>query len=585
MNNIFLKSIQIQNFKGIANAEFTFNDKLNRIEGANGAGKSTVMYAFEWLLCQNVPDVLPHINKKEIPNLTTRVTATLSINGYDYILERSNKGKYKQDTQAKIGNESFYKIDDIDMRTEKEYKEKVVDLFGCKSFENLQLLIDKDYFNTDTTKFKWSDRRKILFEMCNVNEATKDLINQEKYNTIKEYKIKGFATSDVKSMLRKEKTGYKDQQVRNSILIEQKQKEIAELSSIDFANTEKELNSLKKKLNKILTSSKQEIATDEIKDLHNKILELNNEKTQLEMQDMSKQNALRKQVNDKFNALQDIKYKYNMQNSTNEIDTADICPVCHRKFTQKYIDERKKQEATHKEEIEELKQTYNSYKQEFETLKAQLDNFKPNERIKELEQAIVTAQNDLQSAKNEISNKLSNDEQKALETKIQELEREMAKQSFIEVAKKNIATWKEESKSLADKIVAVEKKETALDDYIKEQINLIETTVDNKFNNGISWALYKETYKNGEGGIEEDCICMYNGKDYSSLSMGERNKANIEIVKTLQDYYGVRLPLFIDNSETTTIDYNADTQIIELFVNKNSKLDNVTKIEDIYKGE
>lgn len=154
--------------------------------------------------------------------------------------------------------------------------------------------------------------------------------------------------------------------------------------------------------------------------------------------------------------------------------------------------------------------------------------------------------------------------------------------AFIDNAKADIQKWKTENKTVADKIVNVEKKEKALADYVKEQTDTIVETVNEKFGNRISWALYKETYKNGEGGIEEDCVCMYNNTRYSALSAGEKNIANLEVIKVLQDYYGVCLPIFSDNAEGITIKHETPSQIIELFTEKGKELDNFIKVKDVY---
>ena len=61
------------------------------------------------------------------------------------------------------------------------------------------------------------------------------------------------------------------------------------------------------------------------------------------------------------------------------------------------------------------------------------------------------------------------------------------------------------------------------------------------------------------------CIALYNNKRYSSLSNGEKHKTNMEIVKTLQNYYGVNIPIIEDDCESITIPYETDRQIVELY--------------------
>lgn len=606
MTTVILKSIDLENFKGIAKGQFSFNDKVNKISAENGEGKSSIKNAFEWVLCQNTVDVLPMLNNKEIPNLTTKVVAILDINGFEYKLQRVSKGKYQlnqeTNTMNKVTNENTYSIDDIEMK-EKDYKEKLADILGIGVFENLQILTDKEYFNSDTTKFKWDNRRKILFEICGVDSALKEIIEKEKYADIKPYIIKGFATSDIKSMLTKEKKGYKDTQSKNNILIEQKTREITELSSIDFNKLEEDLKIAKEKLNKMLTSSQKENETQQINELQAKIFELNKEKSKLEMEDFNKQNELKSKSQSLYNECKNLNIQYEIENDTlNDLfgkltqvnEPEKECPLCHRPYEADKIatiqEEANKLKETLSKDIEKQKELvdnllkqYNEKKSQFEQTKAEIDGFVANNRINELNDSIKSIQIGLESAKAQDLSNLSKEQQLALESEISSLERELGKKVFIENGNKNIKDWKEENRDVADKIIDVEKKEKQLNDYVKEQTDLVVEKVNSKFTNGISWALYKEIYKNGEGGIEEDCVCMYNGKRYSSLSAGQKNIANIETIKVLQDYYGLNIVMFSDNAESITLPYETNGQVIELFAEKGTKLENVVKIEDVYK--
>lgn len=607
MNRIILKSISITNFKGIASAEFYFNEDLTTIKGENGSGKTTIKNAFEWLLCQNVQDVLPMLNNKEIPNLTTSVSATFNINGYDYTLQRESKGKYVLNKETgkmnKVSNESSYKIDGMEFK-EKDYKDKLANLFSNGSFENLQILTDKEYFNTDSAKFKWTDRRKILFEMCGVKNAVNSIIEKPEYQCIREYIVKGNATSDIKSMLKKAKTGFKNQQEKNNILIEQKISENTEIAKIDFDEIEKQLKNAKTKYSKLLASSKKESQSQQLDELQTKIVELTRQKALLESADITEQSNLRRFIQEIYNECQNLKMQYTIEKDKNneltnklQTPTSKVCPTCHRELPEEQIkvanEEIEKTNSKIKKELEvstknltALKDKYDEKRKQFDEQKGKLDNFKPNEQIKTLENTIKTTQESLQRAKDTELNNLSTEQKTALESQISALEREMAKKDYALSNENSIAKWKTANKELADQIVEIEQKEDALERYVKEQTDIIIETVNSKFSNGVSWALYKETYKNGEGGIEEDCICMYNNTRYSSLSTGEKNIANLEVVKTLQDYYGVNICIFSDNAEANTIPCDsANRQIIELKATKGKKLDGVVKITDLYKGE
>ena len=68
-------------------------------------------------------------------------------------------------------------------------------------------------------------------------------------------------------------------------------------------------------------------------------------------------------------------------------------------------------------------------------------------------------------------------------------------------------------------------------------------------------------------GLEECCEPMINGVPYSSsLSKGERLKAALDILNTLQKFYGVEMPVFIDDAESYTNNsrMNLPNQVIYL---------------------
>lgn len=594
MVNVKITHIDIENFKGIASASFDFGEKETILEAENGSGKSSVKNAFEWVLCQNVADVLPMLNNKEIPHLTTCVKLKLKIDNYDYEFRRESKGKYLVNEETgkenKITNESKYYIDEMEMK-EKDYKEKLANLLSNGVFENLQMLTDKEYFNTDTTKFKWNDRRKILLEMCGVDNSTQELAVKPQYAPIRDYLMKGNATSDIKSMLTKAKKGYKDQQTKNNILIEQKVKENAVLLETNFDEVEQKIKELQERHKMLLSASNAEQQAEQIKSLQNKIVELTREKSVLENAELMEKTRLRTLMQSLFNEAQNLKLEFdvekdNYQRLDSGLKVGDTCPTCHQKIEK--VDEQHNKEQAElieksKIKLEKLKENYTLKKAEFEETRQKLDNFVSDARIKELEALLISTKTALEQTKGEDLNNLSAKEIIALECQISALTKKLRDKEYIDINNKNIAMWKESNKSLADQIIDIEKKETALANFMKEQTDLVVKTVNDHFSNGVSWALYNETYKNGEGGIEEDCVCMLNGKRYSSLSMGEKNKANLEVVKTLQEYYGTNIVIFSDNSEANTLEFDAgDRQIVKLFAKKGAKLPNVVKIEDVY---
>ena len=605
MNKIILKSMSIRNFKGIAKLDVSeFNEVLTTFYGENGSGKSTIKNAWEWVLCQNVDDYIPNLNNQEIPDLITSVVVEIELNGLKYTLKRESKPKYTTDreTQARVksGNENTYIIDDIELK-EKNYKEQIAGIIGDGVFENLPMLTDKEFFNSDSSKWKWTDRRKCLLAITGAESEANSIIQKDKYDSIRDFVIKGYATSDIKSMIAKEKKGYKTNQETNLVLINAKQKELDEYLSIDFEKVSQELAISKTKYTKLINASKKENAVDELKKIEDEILKSTQEISTLKTRDMLKREDMETFKLKIFEEALDTKGKYESSASwvkfykekldaLNKEDIKDTCLTCGQKLPadkikevedniKKQVVELEKQVEESKARAKELYEKYNNLQKQYSEQEEKIRTFVQNERIAELETRVLELNSIVKSKKQSNLSNLSNQEQKSLETKISDLEREMAKKEYLEKGYRQIKLWQSEMQDLADKIVAVENKEIALRDFVKEQTDVICNTVNNYFSNGVSWSLYTMNYN---GSLEESCICLYNNKRYSSLSTGEKNTANMEVIKTLQESYNVNIPIFSDNAEANTIPYETDRQVIEFYAKKGTHIEGCTKITDIY---
>jgi len=559
MNKIKITSIKIENFKGIAKLNYTFEDDSTTIKGPNGSGKSTIKNAWEWCLCQTVDDCLPMLNNKEIPNLTTSVEICLKLN--DNIDFKFTRQSIPKTTPRGRENKLVYKIDDIEI-PKNIYVQKIAYILGAGAFENLPLLTDKDYFNTDTTKWKWTDRRKLLLRLSNAEDKCKDLLNNDSYDSIREYILKGFETSEIQSAIAKEKKELIKEQADNITRIQTKASELDELLSIDFDKIKKDLTIAKSKLTKLL----KDPTSDSTKEISDNIYKLSKELDSLQAQDALTLKGLQTKMIEAYQQANDI-YTMYAQINKNKIK----CPHCEKEFV---LGEKGEGNA------EELEAAYESKKKEYAKIKSDIDNYKPNLKIKELTDMIASLKLDLENSKNEDARKSREDEIKAASNTVVSLEIELGKMTTLAKGKKQIDFWKEDNKDIADNLVQVEEKEMALQNYVKAQSKIISDSVNSMFGDDISWSLFGENYN---GSIEQDCICLYNGKRYSSLSAGEKNKVNIEVTATLQKLFDVSLPMFVDNSEGCTLPVeNVNSQLIWLVATKDETNIKATKITDLY---
>ena len=556
MDKITIKRIETRNFKGIAILNYDFNDNSTTIYGPNGSGKSTIKNAWEWCLCQSVEDYIPMLNNREVPNLTTSVNVYIHFdNGIDYKLTREsiqNNGPRGRE------NKLVYKIDDIEI-PKNVYTQKIANILGAGAFENLPLLTDKDYFNTDTTKWKWNDRRKLLLRLSDADEKCKSLLDNDKYDSIREYVLKGFETAEIQSSIAKEKKELNKAQQDNITRIETKAAEMNELLGIDFDAISKELSTVKGKLTKLIKES----TSNKTKDLADKIYKLSQELDALKTKDTLALKELKYKKIDLFQELMELLSKIDKKPIT--------CPNCKSEFV---ID------GDNTEDIEELKIIYADKEKEYHSIQDKIKSFETNPKINEIETEIESLKLNLEDANKKDATKSKDEEIKELSNKSFDLQMKLAKLDILEKGNLQMQVWKDDNKEIADKLIKIEEKEMALQDYVKEQSKIISDSVNEMFGDDISWSLFNENYN---GSIEQDCVCLYKGKRYSSLSTGEKNKVNIEVTNTLQKLFNVSLPMFIDNCENMTLLVeNVDSQLIWLVATKDEANIKATKITDLY---
>ena len=77
------------------------------------------------------------------------------------------------------------------------------------------------------------------------------------------------------------------------------------------------------------------------------------------------------------------------------------------------------------------------------------------------------------------------------------------------------------------------------------------------------------------GGIADDCEALVPCKaglvPFKSANNAARINAGLELIDTLAEYYGVELPVFVDNAESVTKLTQTQTQVIRLVVSEPDK--------------
>lgn len=273
---IKLKSIHLENFKGIKSLDVTFGDKT-KIKGQNAAGKTTVFDSFTWLLFNknssgeekfNVRPLDAYGNR--IDNVEIEVVAVLEVDGKEVELSKVQKQKWVKkrgtDVTELQGNENLYEIDGYP-KSEADYKAYISSLVNEDLFK---MLTNPQYFSS----MKWKEQRDILMKfVSDISDVELAMSNPEFDDLIPELE-KAPSTDDIQKKFSKALSEWKKKQAEIPVRIDELSKSLVQ---IDVAEQELAKADLERKIAEIDVK---------IKDAGSAVSDLRSEEMQLKF-DMS----------------------------------------------------------------------------------------------------------------------------------------------------------------------------------------------------------------------------------------------------------------------------------------------------------
>lgn len=234
---IKLKSLHIENFKGIKLLDVAFGDKT-KIKGQNAAGKTTVFDSFTWLLFNKNSAGDEKFNLrpldadgKPIHNVEIKVVAVLDVDGKDVELTKVQKENWVKkrgtDTSELKGNVNSFEIDGYP-KSEKDYKEYISSLVNEDLFK---MLTNPQYFSN----MKWKEQREILMKfVSDVSDVELAQNNPEFADLIPELE-KAPSTDDIQKKFSKALSEWKKKQAEIPVRIDELSKSLVD---IDFSAQE-----------------------------------------------------------------------------------------------------------------------------------------------------------------------------------------------------------------------------------------------------------------------------------------------------------------------------------------------------------
>ena len=247
---IKLKSLHLENFKGVKELDVVFGNKT-KIKGQNAAGKTTIFDSFTWLLFNKNSAGEEKFNLrpldadgKTIHNVEIKVVAVLEVDGKEVELAKVQKEKWVKkrgtDTSELQGNVNSFEIDGYP-KSEAEYKAYISGLVNEDLFK---MLTNPQYFSS----MKWKEQRDILMKfVSDISDVELAQGNPEFADLIPELE-KAPSTDDIQKKFSKALSEWKKKQAEIPVRIDELSKSLVD---IDVAEQELAKNDLERQIAEI----------------------------------------------------------------------------------------------------------------------------------------------------------------------------------------------------------------------------------------------------------------------------------------------------------------------------------------------
>lgn len=625
-----LKSLYLENFKGLYNFSFEVQNDLLRFFGRNASGKTTLVDAFNWLIFDKDSSWATKFNVRRLDENGTPINNTVITvkavivdnNGEEHTVQKQQKQNWvtkRGTTVAELkGNLNSYEIDGFP-KSERDYKEFVS---GICPEETFKICSSVTYFMS----LPWKDRRKMLTDTVTVISDYDLAVKLGGFDAILE-DLKHGSTDDCQRKYNKAAKELKKQQIELPTRVDEVKRS---LSHVDVAPLKAKVDELTAELG-ALKAAKDDTA-DKFIAIERQIADLQNKANNI-VRDAEKAcheavmeatQAVNAQKNKEYEAAHKVNFYRSVKESsekskarleerfaelqkkwdetktlTFDEDKAGkaLCPTCGRPVTPKMVEKAK---AEYGNKLAESKRAI------------QAEGIRIKADIKDCDEQIKTSESEI--AKYEAAQKTAKKEATALQKKLDKLPREAdvsgnkdlkavnAKIDALVAERKDLNTKKSadnsfriveleaEILSLRSGIAAADNtaKEQRIKELEEEQMNVEATLaqvlkqqdqlmefvqkkmdyIGEEINKRFSTVKFKLFDKQINGGISEVCEATVNGVPYADLNSGHRIIAGLEIAKAFQDIYGFQCPIFIDNAESLSTENipKVDGQLILLSV-------------------
>lgn len=628
MRNVTLLQLNVENFKGIKTQYFTLGGSNATIEAANGVGKTTLNDAYLWCLFGKDSSgrkdfaVRPlDRDNKRIPGVEVRVEVIFDVDGTKHHLVKIEQEKV--DKRGQVSYPKLHTYNEVPM-LEKEYKALVNALIPELTFhcltdltyvlsglhwqERRALLCEMagdrgtpEGFDKLIAKLagrEIADYKKVLNERKKAYVTERDAIPPRIDELARG--MQTYADSEVKTELQVKREKVVEVATRLS-------KEKAEIFTSETARLKEidKINGLKGKLKErefALQSdmSGTEALQAESSTMAEAFLKQSKAYDAVLLDKDKQQGAVSRVENIILDTQANLARIRSQLKSCREHEEATTCYACGQNMPAEVGEEAaKKKEADIEKCLLRSKNLNTALAKETASLKEE------QEKLELLITAADTAEDELLAKEkankireDEISEAIANrtkpdrnddDEWLKFDMRIKTLEaglctsaaeqlatlekRWQAAQDDLRDLDKALAQadrnkqdsertteLKGRERELSQSIAEVDAELDEIVKYKLEDNRLLALAVNGKFKH-VRFKLFN-TLLNGE--VEECCDAIYRGVPHPDMSTGQKILAGVDVVNALGEHYGVRVPLFIDHSESVTLELGCQSQVIAL---------------------
>ena len=559
----------------------------------------------------------------------TVVEACLSVDGLGVTFRKDYYERWStkrgSDAETYDGNTCEFFVDDVPMK-KNEYERRIADLCEESTF---RILTNVAWF---CEGLDWRKRRDMLFQICDLPTDKAIMASDPKFADLATA-MGSLSLDDYKRKLTARRKSLNADRGSIPARLDEQQKIVESLAGIDFAVTRSErdsaaakMQSLQEELLRLSHGSQLEAKRNELAAAKNALtaeINDNNSHRQSQMIPVADRRPELRAAIDKAKAdfirWTDMAKKeadlisqcdFQIQNCRKLWVAADAmefsaesCPTCGQalpaaaqKAAKERFESRKAQDkadavsradshkatkATAEYRREQAIEAAVLAENEVARLNAELEAYVPDtqpevsdlpghdKRMAALDDKIFRLQAELDDLAGETATIRSAVEGniKELRSVIAGLDTELAKESVLQFAAERCEELRENAKKVASELGALDKQLFLCEEYARYKVRFVETAANGKFKI-TRWKLFDEQIN---GGINDCCEATFDGVPFAAVNNGMRINIGVDVISTISEHFGMKVPLVVDNAESVTSLLDIDTQVIRLCVSETDK--------------